>query len=183
MAKFLNKNNKGFTLAEMLVAVTIFSIIVAVSIGLFASAVQLQRHGLLYQRLLDQTSYAMEYMSRSLRMAKKDTAGICIIAGANYEITHSGDGIKFLNANNNECWEFYLDSEQLKIDKDDGNPPYELTSADLIVNNFNIYVSGDEMGKQPRVTIFLDIEGRNAHFYSAPRVKIQTTVSQRNLNK
>jgi len=186
MAKFLNKNNKGFTLVEMLVTVTIFSIVISISAGLLVSAIWLQKKGLDHQRLLDQTSYAMEYMSRSLRMAKEDTSGGCIAVNTNYGITRSGEGIKFLNANNGECWEFFREWNsdknvfQLKIDKNDGNGPYELTSTDLTVNHFNVQV--DSSSGQPKVTIFLDIEGKNSHFYSASKIKIQTTVSQRDLN-
>ena len=180
MAKFLNKNNKGFTLVEMLVTVTIFSIVISMSAGLFVSAIWLQKKGLDYQRILDQTSYVMEYMSRSLRMAKEDTSGGCIAADTNYKITYLGKGIKFLNANNGECWEFYLENGQLKIDKHNGEDPYDLTSIDLTVEDFNVSVSSSS--GQPKITFYLDIKGAKAHFYSASQIKIQTTVSQRNLD-
>ncbi len=178
MFKVLN-SNKAFTLVEILVAATIFSIAITIAIGLFVSAVQLQKYVLNYQQLLNQSSYFMEYMSRSLRMAEKAGDSSCIISGKNYELTHSGEGIKFINSNNNECWEFFTESRQLKINKN--GTVYDLTSTDLIVNSFNISVSGDSSGSQPRITTLLDIRGKTTNFY-IPKIKIQTTISQRNLN-
>ncbi|GAI33847.1 unnamed protein product, partial [marine sediment metagenome] len=58
--------------------------------GVFISGFRGQRSALSSQRLLDQTSYALEYMSRALRMASKQTADIpaCLSQdGLNYEIT------------------------------------------------------------------------------------------------
>ncbi len=175
------KNIRGFSLIEIMVAAMIFSIIVAVSIGLFVSAIQAQKYILNYQQLLSQTSYALEYMSRSLRMAKKDN-GSCV--NGNYEVSLAGDSIKFLNNNNNECWKFYLytNGDERKLMVERSGTSYDLTSDDLRVNSFKILLTGDSSGQQPRVTIFLDIQGAkgvNSHF---PRIKVQTTISQRDLN-
>ena len=119
-------------------------------------------------------------------------------------------GIKFVNHSDiNEitglpiCHEFYLDV-------DDSNPEYHiavlkekkdglpssgvaLTSDRLLINSvkFGIngkidFIAGDDMGAsgdnsiQPRVTIFLDIQVQGNS--DQPSKKIQTTVSQRDLN-
>ena len=84
----MNKLNRGFTLIEMMITVLIFSVIVAAVIGVFVSAIRIQRYNLTYQQLLDQTSYAMEYMSRAIRMAVKEDHTImpfCISKDYNYE--------------------------------------------------------------------------------------------------
>lgn len=176
--------NKGFTLVEMLVAIFVFSIIIGVVIGIFVSSVRLQRRNLAHYELLNQTSYVMEYMSRVLRMAKKDSAGNCIELNKNYLV--SGSSITFLNYED-KCQEFALNSEteQLKVrtstDDTIGNLGefIPLTSSALKIKNFNISLLGDDSGDklQPRVTIFLEIEGREN-----TKLKIQTTVSQRNLD-
>ena len=66
------KRNKGFTIIEMLVAVTIFTLVTGSITGLFISSIRSQSKVLTTQKLLDEASYAMEYMGRFLRMAKKD---------------------------------------------------------------------------------------------------------------
>jgi prepilin-type N-terminal cleavage/methylation domain-containing protein len=69
---------RGFTLIEMLVSIAILTLIIGSATGLLISAIRSQVKILTTQKLLDETSYTVEYMSRYLRMAKKDTTGDCI---------------------------------------------------------------------------------------------------------
>jgi len=169
-------NNKGFTLIEILVVVLIFSIIMGAVTSIFASALKLQRYNLSNQQLLSQTSYVMEYMSRAIRMARKDTMMSCI-DGSNY-YQENTSSIEFLTYHN-ECWKFYLEGTRLKVDKD--GQSYYLISDDFIVNSFTIDVIGDVADNdQPKVEICLEIEGDVLG--DNPKIQIQTTVSQRRLD-
>lgn len=166
--------NKGFTLIEMVVSVAIFTLLVGATASVFLSSIKNQKQGLATQEVLDQTSYLMEYMSRSLRMAKKDMAGNCV-GTAKLNFAFEGQCLKFLNYNGN-CQQFCLDGTRLK----DENGNY-LTSANLQVSNFSVVLSGQTQPPadylQPRVTISLNIGGQEQM-----SIKIQTTVSQRNLD-
>lgn len=167
--------NRAYTLIEIMVGVAIFSLIIAASSGIFISVLKSQRRILAEQELLGQTSYVLEYMSRAMRMAKKDLNGDCISAKLNYEKTSSG--IKFKNYKDN-CQEFYLEGGQLKENR--GGVISELTSASLKVISFNIGPNDSwdqEDSEQPKVTFFLEIEGKEN-----TKTKIQTTISQRNLD-
>jgi len=180
----------GLTLIELLVAVTMFSSVMAAVVGIFTATVRGQARSLASQQLLNQTSFCMEYTGRALRMAKKDTAGTCTgTANLNYVKTRDGNGIKFLNYQD-ECQEFYwattTDTSKLK-EKIGSRDAVELTSDKLEVISFNIgpddsWEQGDT--EQPRVTIFLDIKGKGEGVkpVEQPRIKIQTMVSQRNLD-
>ncbi len=171
--------NKGFTLVELLVSISIFSLILSAMSGAFISTIRAQRKSVAFQQLLEQTSYLEEYMSRSIRMGKKDISGACIDAKSNYEITREGKGIGFLNYNGN-CEEFYLSGTELRQNKN--NVDLVLTSSNLIVENINIELSGNSQtdNLQPRVTIFLKIKGAGSKPEEQPEIKIQTTISQRN---
>lgn len=166
--------NKGFTLIEMTVAVAIFTLLVGATSGVFLSSIRNQKQGLATQEILDQTSYLMEYMSRSLRMAKKDMVGSCT---GTPKLNYAFDGqcLKFLNYHQ-KCQQFCLVGTRLK----DENGNY-LTSASLRVSNFAVVLSGAVQPPadylQPKVTISLSIAGKEQ-----TSVKIQTTVSQRNLD-
>ncbi len=170
--------NKGFTLIEMVVAVAVFTLVVTMASGLFISSLRVQRQSLAYQVVLDQTSYATEYMSRALRMAKKDIAGDCISAKLNYEGTREGKGLKFKNYEN-VCQEFFWDTDTNQLKEIKGGEENFLTSNDLQILAFNINLAGvsqyDDL--QPRITILLDIKGKEQS-----NIKIQTTISQRNLD-
>ena len=175
------KSNKGFTILELLVAMSIFVLIVASSAGLFATALRVQRNSIAYQQLLDQTSYLMEYMSRAVRMARKDIAsslpgspadGACTgTAKLNYAFLNQC--LRFRNYKD-QCQQFCLVGEGI-VDGSGNN----LTSSDLRVLTFGVVLSGETQSdnEQPKVSFDIDIEGReNA------KITIQTAVSQRNLD-
>ncbi|MEK9135252.1 MAG: type II secretion system protein [Patescibacteria group bacterium] len=164
----------GFTLVEMIVTMGIFSLLIGSLAAVFTQILQSQRKISSTQELLGQTSYVLEYMSRAIRMAKKDTGGICIPSNLNYSQTATG--IKFLNYNS-VCQEFYLESGQLKENK--GGVVSPLTSSHLNVLSFDIVDFGwtQTDDNQPKVTLFLNIEGNNQS-----KIKVQTAVTQRNLD-
>ncbi len=105
---------KGFTMIELLVATSVFALILFIVTNLFISIFQQQKRTLSQQELLNQTSYAVEYMSRALRMAKKDTTGGCLDAdyiGYNYRSLYEGKGIRFINHSNDDvCQEFFWEN-------------------------------------------------------------------------
>lgn len=179
--------NNGFTLIEMIVTVFIFSVIVGAAIGVFVSTIRFQRYNLTYQQLLSQTSYAMEYMSRAIRMAKKDTDGSCIEAGKNYQVSVAQTSLRFENYKTSpECQEFSLELYQLMVEFNSGGK-IPLISDNFDVTSLKFEVSGDQVSfgqpadtQQPRVTIFMEIQAKGTG--PQPKIKIQTTISQRNLD-
>jgi len=181
--------NKAFTLIEMLVAVTIFTLVIGSAVGLFISAIRSQTKALAAQKLLDETSYTIEYMSRFLRMAVKDPSGGCLTTagpGYNYENSDKdgipgGDSwaIRFIDYHG-QCHEFYLENGFL-MEKVSTQPALELTSDDFEISSLNFNLSGQDGADnlQPRVTISLTI-GKKPDL--KPQITIQTTISQRNLD-
>jgi len=184
--------NKSYTLIEVLVAVSIFTIIIAAPTGFLVGSLKGQQKALASQKLLDNTSYTLEYMSRTLRMAKKElsteSAAAClledstILYGYNYQITRSETGLRFINYKE-ECQEFFLEQKRLKESKD-GIENY-LTSEDLEITSLKFKLSGESQtdNDQPRATLFLEIKGgKDLKDELRPLIKIQTTISQRNLD-
>lgn len=196
------KNQKGFTLVELIVVIAVLLLVLGTAVGIFISIVQHQRIILAEQELLNQFSYAIDHMSKALRMAGKST-GTCMATGSNYELTKLPDvttnnytGIKFINQSDNDaCQEFYVEGGILKERKND--LPAEgvaLTSSKFNIKSIRFGINGgngcsragcvagasEEDNTQSRVTIYLDIQisGNNER----PSKKIQTTISQRNLN-
>lgn len=182
-------NNKGYTLIEILVAMSIFTIVVASPTGFLISFLKQQQRALAMQELTDNISYNLEYMSKALRMATKDNEdGNCLPSDhLNYEITINGNGIKF-NDYNQDCKEFYLEDGKLYEIILPGDP-VALTPDSIIVTSFKVKGMGLEepaVGAnriQPRVTIFLEAKGEVISDPDLePIIKTQTTISQRNLN-
>ncbi len=183
-------NKKGFTLIEILVAISIFFIVIAAPTGLFVGSLKGQQKALSTQELLDNVSYNLEYISRALRMARKDLAGDCIGEGSNYESPGQDiSKIRFLNYRGH-CQEFLLYNDRLgiKISTDENEENLgeflPLTSDDLEIESVKFQLSGQEQGDifQPQATIFLKIRGKGLSPELQPEIKIQTTITQRNLD-
>lgn len=179
----LNKdtNNKGFTLIEIMLSVTLFSILIVAVLNIFHYSAKAHEKILNSQEILNQTSYIMEYMSRSIRMAQKDIDGACLGTTGKTYINPDANSIKFINYDG-VCQKFYLDHDILKQSIDGVEVP--LISSEFKVNLIKFEILGDEIGDniQPRITIFLDIESDTTDIDKQTQVKIQTSVSQRNLD-
>ncbi len=183
------KNKAGFTLVEMIVGITIFSIILSAVAGLFATSLKAQRSNLAVEESLSQTSYVLEYMSRALRMAKKDLSASCLsLRGYNYENTNNDTSkIKFIkfdySQNYDACYEFSLQGgilQESRTSLQTGvKTTQNLTSANLAINQLVFKLTGENQNNdiQPRVVIVLNLAGRENS-----QLQIQTTVSQRNLD-
>lgn len=191
-----SSSDRGYTLIEVLVAAGIFFVVLAGPTGLFISSLRSQTRILGLREVIDNSSHVLEYMSRALRMAKKElncidkydpTTCFCLKSngyGFNYEITRGGKGIKFNNYQEPPvCQEFFWDinDNRLKESKN-GSVPIPLTSDDLEISllEFESFGEGQTDDSQPRVTVFFDITKKGALDF--PHTRIQTTISQRNLD-
>ena len=204
----LSPFNGGLTMVELLVTLAIFAVLSVSIINLFTNSINAQSAIFQNQQLLNDSGYAVEYMHKAIRMAYRDdgtlsgsTAGDCTAtANNNYNVV-GGDSIYFLGYDNilgqYKCLKFYLDSSTHRImmqqssDFTYGNADLataiELTSSQSKVNDLNFSVTGDNSGgvigtTQPKVTIMLDMESNNKRVSPIPKIVIQTTASQRNLN-
>jgi prepilin-type N-terminal cleavage/methylation domain-containing protein len=173
------KDKRGFTLVEMLVVCSVLAILLVAVINIFVSALKSERYILASQVLIDQGNYAMEYMSRSLRMAKKDD-GICGI-GANLTYKYpAAYGLMFEKYDGTVCKGIYLENGRLyEYDSGHAATPSFLTSSKIEVTSFQVNIM-DGAGVQPRVTVYLELKNKGAD--PQPSIKLQTTISQRNLN-
>ena len=155
---------RGFTLIEMVVSIAVFLLISGAAVGIFLSIISRQKEVLSEQELLNQISYAEEYMSRALRMAKVSTSNTdsgCLDLGDIYVLTRPDEnsfynGIKFLNQTDGEyvdgernamCEEIFLDNVTdparpvLMIQKGQ-DPAIALTSSDMEIKYIRFGVNG-----------------------------------------
>ena len=200
LQKIIKKNNTGFTLVETLVGVTVFALVVSIAIGLFVHVLESQRKALAYQELFDQTSFVMEYLTRGVRMAKRQRTATepispqCIPVGHNYQLI-SPNHLRFIRHDRTApfphfiCYEFRSrlvnNINRLEVSKDRGSTWAFLTSPRLEVTNLRFRVEGDGLQtppEQPRVTIVLEVRGREYGIGRRATIHLQTTVSQRDLD-
>lgn len=195
---------KGFTLLELMIAMTLFVVVIVSFIGLFMSAISEQQKNLEKITLLNNASYLLEYMSRSIRMAEKDPGATCIDLNMNYKHPNPGnDSLQFLQTEFDagaggyvsKCRRFYLDSGAIKMRKSTDNtwvnlqPALNLTPANLSIAGMRFVIQGDGQiagspgdptgNLQPAVTISINLRTNNV---TPQELKVQTTVSQRELD-
>jgi len=179
--------DRGFTLIEMLVTMTVFSLILGAALAILTSAIRLQEYNLAYFKITDQTSYVLEYMSRQIRMARRDDADTCIGTNLRFkvqEIPGGATGLMFVDSIGH-CKGYFLDPSDKRLKEYDAlRSPLilALTPIDIEISSL-IFVPRGESGAdgiQPRVTISMKVKGENQG--SQPVANVQTTISTRNLD-
>lgn len=177
--------NKGFTLIELMVAMFIFTLIVAAAANFLLSATSSQRSTLTTQKTLSESSTIAEYMARAVRSAKKELNNApqnCLTTvgrGYNYELNNDLSRVRFLDRQN-LCHEFFLSSSKIqeRISADDKAQNFgqaqDLTSSNVSASILKFSLLGENQtdSLQPRVTISFQLDD----------VLFQTTVSQRNFD-
>ena len=169
-----NNNGEGFTIIELIVVLAVFLFVIGAAISIFLSIIKNQKEILAEQQFLNQISYAQEYMSKALRMAKTAENSDCIPTESIYSLTRQNfssglyQGIKFINqSDNNTCQEFFLEENILKEVKGE-NLPVDLSSSSLKINYARFIIDGSssyisalncntDSCVQPRVTILLNV--------------------------
>ncbi|MFA5742969.1 MAG: prepilin-type N-terminal cleavage/methylation domain-containing protein [Candidatus Paceibacterota bacterium] len=187
-----SNNGKGFTLIEMLVAIGIFSVLIVVLSGIFLSSMKSQTHIIYTQYLVDNTNSALDSISRYLRMAQKDfdPAGACAGIKNNFNpFDTSSSTITFLDYKG-FCHQFLLEDGKIKEKVSEDNTAnfgeaQDLTSDKIKVTNLKFNVLGGANGDnlQPRITILIGAEANTNSLNPLPKINVQTTISQRNLDK
>ncbi len=156
--KFSSKN--GFTLVELLVAMSLFVVVVALASGIFIQALRTQRATVALIAANNNASLAIEQMMREIRTGKNFT-----VEGVN---SGEGQSLDFQNARQ-EAVNYSLTNKSIARNNN------ALTAENILVENlkFNLLA-----GLPPRITIVLQISALGV---PAPGsfINLQTTVSPR----
>lgn len=172
------KNQKGVTLLELTVAVGIFSVIILSAMQIFNLALEGQRNALAGQNIQESMRYAMEVISKEIRMAQKVVSGQCSsfsMEGEVYKTNSPTNSELYFKNYKNECVKYFVNSGRLKIER--GADSDFITPDEVIISDINFEVFNDA-GQQPRVTVVLDVEARGKAMHKQ-KIKIQTTISSR----
>lgn len=168
-----NKNTtsklvSGFTLIELMVAVSIFMIIMIMAMGSVIVVSDVSKKADKLRNSMDSVNFAMESMTRSIRM------------GTNYE--SGDDSISFISSDGKNIL-YYKDGFVLKRCVDSNINCVDMVSSEVKVDTLQFYVKGTQAGDtiQPSVYIIMkgvvDIKGTEYSF------ALQTMASQRNLEQ
>ena len=169
------KSNQGFTLIEMIVAVSLFTIVIFVSIGALLTISDASRKANSLRAVMDNLNFAIESMSRSIRTGTDYTCegiGNCLGGGTELSfVDQRGATVTY---------RYDASTKSIQVRKDAGIFR-GITSAEVQIEGLAFYVTGvGADGKQPRIIITArgtaGLKEKTKTSFS-----IQTTVSQRQI--
>ncbi len=177
MQKNKSKLIGGFTLIEIMVALTVFMAVMTIALSAFLNIMDIQKKTEAFRKVNDNLNFAMEAMMREIR------------EGKGYSVIFGGDGLSFTVKDENGDYvtityssiitanEGYL---QRKKGTDDA---LRMTSDGIKITRLSFSVKGNVAGdnQQPLATISIGGEsGEKAKLKSS--LNLQATVSQRKLD-
>lgn len=196
---------KGFTFVEMLVALTIFVILIFAVTGIFQRTIKAQRSAVASQNIHESMRFALETMSKELRSARRSDNFCQGMIGApttgnrvyNKGTNPQGDYFYFLNKYDvdnghpeGECVGYYIDNNNRLIIRriDAANPLVEydepVTPSQVVVSNLEFIIKDDLITAvnhlvQPQVTIKMKAEMPVYSASDSREYNVQTTISSR----
>jgi len=165
--KSVTDSSSGFTLVELLAAITIFSLVMTAVFGIFINAIKDQRIILAKQAVDDNALYAMESITKELRMA----VSIATPGGNASSIAFgnsAGDSIAYSLSNG----QIMRNDTTLAT----GNQP--VSSSEITISSLNFNVNNWDSTHAPRITIFMRAQEATSSSSQAT-LEIQSTVSPR----
>jgi type II secretory pathway component PulJ len=174
----------AFSLVELLVAVTLFAVIILSSTSIFKMAIDSQRNSLATQNVQDSLKYFLEVTAKEMRMAQKNNGACDVIPSDQIfylTATTTGAVLNFKNYYN-QCVSYYLapdttttSTKRFKITRSGVSDFISPAAINLDALSF---VLSATTSTQPRVTINIKAHALNeAQFQSS--LTIQTGISSR----
>jgi len=169
-----SKNFSGFTMIELLVAMTLFVVLMAIAAGSFVKVMRTQRAIVSLMAVNDNASLTIEQMAREMR------------TGYHFKII-SDTELQFVSAYN-IVLSYRLNGMAMERCEDINNNPLtpaceKITADNVKITNFHFGLLGENYGDNypPRITLAMSVMGTDAYLQDI-RTNIQTTISSRILD-
>ncbi len=178
--------NKGFTLIEIMVAVTLFSVVMLVSMGALLSLIDASKRAQAIQSVMNNLNVSLDGMVRALRMGQK------------YEVTDSGHTLTFTPfgkdpSNSGDSWvySFIEDADGIgriwKRYQPDGFGAaidVPLTAIEVDIDYLQFYKTTEVPGDllQPRVVVIVRGKAGFDKLKTTTHFNIQASATQRLLD-
>jgi prepilin-type N-terminal cleavage/methylation domain-containing protein len=176
------KNNKGFTMVELLVAIASFVIIISIAVGGFSGALRSQRQSIALLNANYNSSLVLEQMAREIRTGMNfcDQNPPCSPPLGGGQVL--ANQLYFTNAYGQNVV-YRVNNSGIEKSIDGGTSFKKITADDVSVEYLNFILSGHGLsdGKQTRITILIGIKSKESSV-SGSVVNLQTTVSPRVLD-
>ena len=183
MIKIFKKKAQAFSLIEIIVSVSIFSVIILSMTGIFKMVVDGQRGAIATQNVQESLKYFLEVVNKEMRMAVRSDDGTCgVNPGSIFNLVQgsTGDMLYFKNFYR-ECVIYsteidaQTESKRFKIYRG-GNTGY-ISPKQINIDELNFVLSSSP-GNQDLVTINIKAKALNAPNTEAAMI-LQISLSSR----
>ena len=194
------RQSKGFTLIEIMVATSIFMIIMLMAMGALITTSDTAKKSQALRTAMDNVSFAMESMTRSIRMGADYTCvqsgtGVYLPAQANADCplsTQGGSAIIFTPALHPKGARdtAYMVSDRPVISGQTTsthglercNPGcQDLISDDIDIQSLKFFVNGSDTNDKIQPSVYIILKGTVTIKGESTSFAIQTVTSQRNI--
>lgn len=169
--------NKGFTIVELLIAITLFTVLLGITSGVFIQSLRSQRNLTAFIAANSNASLTIEQITREARTGKdfcvNENDGCRTDAGVYKEII-------FTNAKNEKV-KYELGGKSVMRSLN-SQTPIPVTADNVDIQTLSFYIDGNQPGdgKNSRITMALKVSAAGLPF-SESVINLQTTVTPRTL--
>jgi prepilin-type N-terminal cleavage/methylation domain-containing protein len=183
MKKEFKQKNNGFTLIELMVSISIFSIITLTATGSFLITLNAARKARALSFAMDNVNYAMESMTRSIRMGTNYTCG-----SGTFSLAYStgspncagGNYITFTPQNRPGERVGYMLVSGVLNRYDNSNTGVRIVAPNVRIDAFRLNVRGALPGEAIQPSVYIVMKGSVMVKGVAQPFTLQTMASQRN---
>lgn len=166
--KFKSKKEKGFTIVELLVAMSVFAVLLTVAVGVFVRVIRTQRNLVHRMNINNNAGSVLEQITRDLRTGYNfcpvdfENGEKCDLIETNSLVftNRNGDSINYSLVN--------------KAVKKDG---IQLTASDVEINRLKFIIRQDNVCDPWRITILMGVGSNKVE--QDQYINLQATVSSR----
>lgn len=196
MSLQIQQKNKGFTLIEMLVALSLFTIVMTIVVGSLLVLIDGNRQLQGEQSVMTNLSFAMDSMTREIRTGKNYYCADNFVSQPtinNLDCTNSKKGISFVEAGGSITGAtdgriaYYFDNLNKTLMRKVGNATAQsIVSNDISIEEAKFFVTGsdnfNQTGDVNQSTVTIIIKASETGAVGEKPYILQTTITQRELD-
>lgn len=206
MIKKILENRAGFTLIEMIVSVSVFSITMVAVTGIFLSVTESQRSAIASQNVQESMRYVFEAVSKEVRMTGQATTSCDawldsinnageVLEGATFNTENivfnkgsfSDNDFLYFKNQYDQCTAYFYADNMMNICRNVetvADPVCaNITPSNIKITNLYINILDNKIGvfanQQPLVTLAIDAEMGSGKEQHKEPIKLQTSISGR----
>ena len=179
---------KGFSLIELMVSLSVFSIIMVAGIGTLIKLIDANAKAQALYSAMTNVSFALDSITREVRQGRSirclsgQNPGGTPASGPHDCSTSEGNGIAFTRERDNKLIA-YVQADQGKLYQYIDGKWFQITSDDTVIEDFAVIVDGSTYGDTKEPSMLLVVRGYvNNGLETDTDFLIQSRVTQRKLD-